>query len=87
LQKEGLNSLYTVVKDYIPESHVKKNNKRKSWAYGYNKEHEVIVISKDGTIGDVVYISGLYIALPSSPQRVSSHETTLIGKDKSILNH
>ena len=70
MQKESLNSLYTVVKDYIPESHVKKNNKRKAWAYGYNKDFEVIVISRTGQIGDVVCISGLYIALPLAPHQL-----------------
>ena len=70
MQKEGLNSLYKVIKDYIPESHVKKNNKRKSWVYGYNKDFEVIIISRTGQIGDVVCISGLYIALPLAPQQL-----------------
>tara|TARA_R110002012_G_scaffold260054_2_gene441720 strand:+ start:52 stop:2286 length:2235 start_codon:yes stop_codon:yes gene_type:complete len=76
LQKEGLNNLYRVVKDYIPESVVKKNNKSKSWKYGYNKDYDVVVICKDGNIGEVICISGLYIALPPSPK-------SLVTRDKS----
>tara|TARA_R110002012_G_scaffold43523_4_gene117958 strand:+ start:6748 stop:8982 length:2235 start_codon:yes stop_codon:yes gene_type:complete len=76
LQNESLNSLYRVIEDYIPKSVVKKNNKSKSWVYGYNKEYDVVVISKDGTIGDVVYISGLYIALPSSPKSLVTRDNS-----------
>jgi len=70
LQNEGLNNLYRVIEDYIPESVVKKNNKAKSWAYGYNKEYDLVVISKDGIIGEVVCISGLYIGLPKAPEEI-----------------
>ena len=39
-------------------------NKSKSWKYGYNKEHDVIVISKTGEIGEIYEIQNLVIALP-----------------------
>ena len=81
MQNEGLNSLYRVIKDYIPESIVKKNNNKKSWEYGYNKEHDVVIISKDGTIGDIVYISGLYIALPSTPKILNKGKQYWIRKE------
>jgi hypothetical protein len=68
LQKEGQNNLYTVVKDYIPAHSITKKNSNKSWLYGYNDQHNVIVISKTGQIGDVVNVSGLYIALPPTPK-------------------
>ena len=68
MQKEGQNNLYTVVKDYIPAHSITKKNSNKSWLYGYNDQHNVIVISKTGQIGDVVNVSGLYIALPPTPK-------------------
>tara|TARA_Y100000385_G_scaffold291489_1_gene369815 strand:- start:1361 stop:3547 length:2187 start_codon:yes stop_codon:yes gene_type:complete len=43
-------------------------NKGKSWEYGYNVKYNFIVISKDGTLGDVVSIRGLVIGLPASPK-------------------
>jgi hypothetical protein len=45
-------------------------NKAKSWAYGYDEKHDLVVISKDGTIGDIYEINGLNIALPSVPKNV-----------------
>lgn len=45
-------------------------NKNKSWSYGYDEKHDLVVISKDGTIGDIYEINGLNIALPSVPKIV-----------------
>ena len=72
MQSEDQNSLYRVVKDYIPAKKIARYNKLKKWDYGYNKEYDVVVISKNGTIGEVICISGLYIALPSVPSKVYS---------------
>jgi hypothetical protein len=69
LQKEGLNSLYYVVNDYIPKSVISNKNRNKSWVYGYNEQYNVVVISKTGQIGDVINISGLYIAIPPTPEK------------------
>jgi len=57
-------SLYKVVDDHIKPHIVKKNNRYKKWEYGYNKEHDVIVISKTGEIGEIYDIQNLKIALP-----------------------
>ena len=32
--------------------------------YGYDKDYDLIVISKTGRIGDIYFIGGLHIALP-----------------------
>ena len=61
-------SLCEVIKP-IRENTIKRLNKGKKWIYGYNKEHDVVVISKDGTIGDVYSIQNLKIALPKTPQK------------------
>jgi len=68
LQKEGQNSLYTIVKDYVPKSVVTNKNRNKSWIYGYNPKYDMVVISKSGQIGEVYNISGLHIALPKTPK-------------------
>ena len=57
-------SLYKTLDNYIKPKILKKNNKYKKWKYGYNVEHDVIVISKTGKIGDIVQIQNLNIALP-----------------------
>ena len=43
---------------------LKRKNKSKQWEYGYNKEHDIIVISKTGKIGEVIEIQNLKIGLP-----------------------
>ena len=56
-------TLYKVI-DHIKPQAIKRLNKSKKWEYGYNKEHDVIVISKTGEIGEVYEIQNLKIALP-----------------------
>ena len=69
LQKEGQeDNLYIVIKDFIPKSVLTNKNKGKSWEYGYNPKYDFIVISKNGTIGDVVSVRGLVIGLPATPK-------------------
>jgi hypothetical protein len=69
LQNEGQeDNLYIVIKDFIPKSVLTNKNKGKSWEYGYNPKYNFIVISKDGTLGDVVSIRGLVIGLPATPK-------------------
>ena len=57
-------TLYKVLDNYIKPKVLKRNNKNKKWEYGYNVEHDVIVISKNGKIGEVIEIQNLKIALP-----------------------
>ena len=56
-------TLYKVI-DHIKPHVIKRLNKSKKWNYGYNKEHDVIVISKTGQIGEIYEIQNLKIALP-----------------------
>ena len=64
------NSLYIVLNDYIPKNVVTTKNKKQSWNYGYNADYDVVVISKDGTIGDVYEINSIKVALPATPKKV-----------------
>ena len=63
-------SLVKVIKDHIKPKVLKRNNRYKKWEYGYDVENDVIVISKDGSIGDVIEIQNLKIALPAKPNNV-----------------
>ena len=63
-------SLVRVIQDHIKPKILKKNNRYKKWEYGYDVEHDVVVVSKDGTIGDVIEIQNLKIALPAIPDNV-----------------
>jgi len=53
---------------------IKRLNKKNKWEYGYNKEHDIVVISKTGKIGEILEIQSLRIALPKQPVQVFSNE-------------
>ena len=57
----------------IKKTTISRLNKSKKWKYGYNKEHDVVVISKTGKIGEIVEIQNLRIALPLQPKEVYVH--------------
>ncbi|MBC7845560.1 MAG: hypothetical protein H7Y10_03610 [Flavobacterium sp.] len=56
-------------------------NKAKSWKYGYDESIDVIIISKDGTLGEIYYVSGLYIGFPEKPDHKE-----IINWDKTAAN-
>lgn len=68
------NKLYSIVTDYVHKTALNTKNSKKSWDYGYNKEYDLIVISKDGTIGEIYEINGLKVALPQQPKTVESRD-------------
>jgi len=57
-------NLYHIVKDHIKPKVINRLNRLKKWKYGYDKEHDVVVISKTGKIGEIYSIQNLLIALP-----------------------
>jgi hypothetical protein len=62
-------SLYKIVEP-IKLTTINRLNKGKKWEYGYDKQSDVVVISKSGQIGDIVQIQGLNIALPKAPKNI-----------------
>ena len=69
-------TLYKIVEP-VKKTTISRLNKKRKWEYGYNKENDIVVISKTGKIGQVVEIQGLRIGLPAEPKRVH-----LFDKDK-----
>ena len=57
-------TLYRIVPDYVKSSIIRQNNRHNKWKYGYNKDHDMVVISKNGKIGEIIEIQNLKIALP-----------------------
>ena len=66
-------SLYKIIEP-IKRTTISRMNKGKKWEYGYNKEHDIIVISKTGQIGEIYEIQNLRVALPKVPAQVFKHE-------------
>ena len=56
--------LYHIVEDHIKPKVLSRMNRLKKWKYGYNKEYDIVVISKTGQIGEIYSIQNLLIALP-----------------------
>jgi len=67
-------TLYKVVEP-IKINTIKRLNKSKKWKYGYNKEHDLVVISKTGQIGEIYEIQNFQIALPKTPKDVYEFKT------------
>ena len=70
MQKEDLNKLYQVIPIHVSKQCMLKMNQHKSWKYGYNPKHDLVVISQDGTVGEIYNINGLLIGLPLQPKKI-----------------
>lgn len=76
LQKEDLDDLrlYVIENNIVPTAVLAKKNKAKTWHYGYNEKYDIVVVSKDGTLGEVYNINGLKVGLPKSPSKLKKGE-------------
>jgi hypothetical protein len=54
----------------VKRTTISRMNKGKKWKYGYDKEHDLIVLSHNGQIGEIIEIQNLVIALPKVPKDV-----------------
>ena len=66
-------TLYKIVEP-VKLTTIHRLNKKKAWDYGYNKEHDIVVISKTGQIGEIYEIQNLRIALPKEENVYSNKE-------------
>ena len=57
-------TLYKVLSNHVKPKVLKRMNRYNKWEYGYNEEHDMVVISKTGQIGEIYEIQNLKIALP-----------------------
>ena len=65
-------TLYKII-DPIKKTTLSRLNKGKKWKYGYNKEHDIVVIYKTGKIGEIYEIQGLRIGLPLERKGMHVH--------------
>ena len=63
-------TLVKTINDHIKPVILNRNNKYKKWEYGYNADFDIVIISKDGTIGEIIEIQNLKIALPLESKEV-----------------
>jgi hypothetical protein len=67
-------NLYSIHTSHLEDKKIKNKNRHKKFKSGYNEELDCIVISKDGTIGDIYEIQGLKIAIPKTPEEINGSE-------------
>ncbi len=67
-------SLYEIIEP-VKKTTISRLNKGKKWKRGYNKEHDVVVLSSTGQIGEIYNIQGLHIALPKAPKDIHSNKS------------
>jgi len=67
------NTLYRILDDHITKNVILTKNRNKSWEYGYNPKYDLVVISKDGTIGEIYEINSVKIALPYKHEKVANY--------------
>ena len=77
-----IQTLYNVISDHLDDKKVKKNNKLKKYKYGYDKDLDCVIISKDGTLGEIYEIQGLKVGLPQIPESVDGEK---LKKDKQVF--
>ena len=77
MYKQTLVKAVTPIKPNI----IKRMNRYKKWEYGYNKEYDIVIISKDGTIGEILEIQNLCIALPSVPKEIVNTDNKWVAED------
>lgn len=70
MRKDVQNNLYSIQKDFVSPSILSNKNRARSWVYGYDDKYDIVVISKNGQVGEIVNISGLNIGLPPVPEKV-----------------
>jgi len=70
LRKDVQNNIYSIQKDFVSPSILSNKNRARSWVYGYDDKYDIVVISKNGQVGQIVNISGLNIGLPLVPEKV-----------------
>ena len=58
----------------IKKTTISRLNKGKKWKYGYDKEHDIVVLSHNGVIGEIIEIQNLTIALPKVPKKVKKFD-------------
>jgi hypothetical protein len=65
--KEEPRRLSVTIPDAVPSTVRNSKNRSRTWKYGYDSKYDIIIISKDGTLGEVIEIQNLRIGLPAVP--------------------
>ena len=76
-------TLYTIHRDHLSDKKIKNLNKYKKFEYGYNENLDCVIISKDGTLGDIYEIQGLKVGIPKTPKKIQGED---LKKEDQVFN-
>ena len=76
-------TLYTINRDHLSDKKIKNLNKYKKFEYGYNENLDCVIISKDGTLGDIYEIQGLKVGIPKTPKKIQGED---LKKEDQVFN-
>ena len=71
MYKQNLYKIYT---DHLSSKTIKKLNKHKKFPSGYYQDLDCVIISKDGTLGEIYEIQGLKVGLPQIPKKIDGQD-------------
>ena len=67
-------TLFLVHRDHLKDKRLKRHNRYKNLKDGYNSDFDCVIISGNGTLGEIYEVQGLRIGLPMLPEKVSGAE-------------
>ena len=67
-------TLYKIHTEHLSDKKIKNHNKYKKFKYGYNEDLDCVIISKDGTLGDIYEIQGLKVGIPKTPNKIDGED-------------
>jgi len=67
-------TLYKIHKSHLSSKTIKKLNKHKKFPSGYYQDLDCVIISKDGTLGEIYEIQGLKVGLPQIPKKIDGQD-------------
>ena len=85
-QKDALTELYSVVE--FPGTLKEFEKRQGKFQYGYDKDLDLVIISKDGTIGEIYEIEGIKLHSRQNPKeytRDQKRKMSNTGKDRNFL--
>ena len=77
------DDLFTISTDHYDDPYYKK---KKKWESGYNKELDCVIISHDGTLGEIYTVQGLRIGLPK-PESTDVIDGSNLSSDEQYFRH
>ena len=97
MRKDGQNNLYSIQKDFVSPSILSNKNRARSWIYGYDDKYDIVVISKNGQVGQIVntvskkkkipVYTSIQIRITMNTQTTCCHVSNLLTGNHDIFNN